>query len=454
MKTYLHIYEADANHNELIIKVEPFYCADRNSNIINVNDKDYTPSKGDKLYFLPGVNIPRVKLKDLSLQHGIKTTRNIDDATHVFAGKNTKEKMVNGGWYYSINTSAIRAILEDPELIMDDYYKENLTQALEFYTEDKIVLDYSAAGQLRNSELEFVKRHVYDDISRSSSVYYAVDNDYQDLFPGILSLDIYDESKLLQHINGDDAATIDATMFQQISDMFKSSDSDNHILAMEIMANSNYMDSLLYLEMLFKDYADRMYSCHTKNHVNFKSLLSFLGKNKSNMDTSIDDVMRSLIHKGVLDTDKIDVLMEHYSNEIGHRGDSTFFKVKTITVNPETLQLLNTNYVYNELPDFVPEGDIEVPEIHGDLVDLNTLSPGVAEVADVCNESAQEVELTDEDIEDAFTNIVRNELKSELIALEEQDEVSGLETNKEPEPEEEIDNNQTTQTKDDDFEWF
>ena len=440
MKTYLHIYEVDAMSNELIIKVEPLYCADSNTDIVTATDKDYTPSKGDKLYFLPGVNIPRVKLKDLSLQHGIKTTRNINDATHVFVGKNTKDKITSGAWYYSINTSALRGILLDPELVMDDYYKENLTQALEFYTEDVVILDYSAAGQLRNSELAFVKRYSYGNISRHSSVYYSVDSDHTDLFPDILTLDIYDESKLIKHINGDDAATIDATMFQQISDMFKSSDSDNHVLAMEIMANCNYIDSLLYLEMLFKDHAGKMYNCHTKNHVNFKSLLSYLGKSKSNMDTSVDDIMEALINKDVLDTDKIDVLMEHYSDELGRRGNSTFFKVKSVTVNEETLQLLNTNYVYEELPDFVPESGIEIAELHGDLADLNSLennSPGVARVAN-------DIEISDEDIEDAFTNIVRNELKSELIALEEEEQG----------PEEETNNNQTTQTKDDDFEWF
>ena len=440
MKTYLHIYEVDAMSNELIIKVEPLYCADDKADIITATDKDYTPSKGDKLYFLPGVNIPRVKLKDLSLQHGIKTTRNINDATHVFVGKNTKDKITSGAWYYSINTSALRGILLDTELVMDDYYKENLTQALEFYTEDVVILDYSAAGQLRNSELAFVKRYSYGNISRHSSVYYSVDSDHTDLFPDILTLDIYDESKLIKHINGEDAATIDATMFQQISDMFKSSDSDNHVLAMEIMANCNYIDSLLYLEMLFKDHAGKMYNCHTKNHVNFKSLLSYLGKSKSNMDTSVDDIMKALINKDVLDTDKIDVLMKHYSDELGRRGNSTFFKVKSVTVNEETLQLLNTNYVYEELPDFVPESGIEIAELHGDLADLNSLednSPGVARVAN-------DIEISDEDIEDAFTNIVRNELKSELIALEEEEQG----------PEEETNNNQTTQTKDDDFEWF
>jgi hypothetical protein len=460
MKTYLHIYEADAMSNELIIKVEPLYCADSSTDIITATDKDYTPSKGDKLYFLPGVNIPRVKLKDLSLQHGIKTTRNIEDATHIFAGKNTKDKITSGAWYYSIQTSAVRAILLDPELAMDDYYKENLTQALEFYTEDVVIIDYSAAGQLRNSELAFVKRYSYNSISRHSSVYYSVDSDHTDLFPDILTLDIYDESKLIKHINGEDAATIDATMFNQISDMFKSSDSDNHVLAMEIMANCNYIDSLLYLEMLFKDYANRMYQCHTKNHVNFKSLLSYLGKSKNNMDTSVDDIMKALINKDVLDTDKIDVLMEHYSDELGRRGNSTFFKVKSVTVNEETLQLLNTNYVYNELPDFVPEGGVEVPELHGNLDDL--VGP-----AHVCNDAAQEEELTDEDIEDAFTNIVRDELKSELIELEEEKEfpedesvlteaedyalgeiISNLAE------ESESNNNQKEKDATDDFEWF
>ena len=454
MKVYLHLYEVEADDNELIMKVEPLYCAEGSSYAFNISPNDYDPTKGDKLYFLPGVNIPRVKLKDLSLQHGIKTVRDIDQATHVFVGKNTKDKIVNGHWYYTINTSAVRAILNDPELVMDDYYKENLTQALEFYTETEIIVDYHSASELRNSELPFVKRYMIGNLSRSSTMFYSVDDDHKDLFPGILNLELYDESKLLKHINGEDAATIDETMFLQISDMFKSSDQDNHILAMEIMANCNYMDSLLYIEMLFEKYENQMYSCHTKNHVNFKSLLSFLGKKRTYMNTDIDDVVKSLINKGVFDIEKVNVIMKYYGERIANQGGTEFFEVKSLTLSEEAAKLLNTNYVHQTIPDFIPEGDVEIPEIHGDLVDLNTLSPGVAEVADVCNESAQEEELADEDIEDAFTNIVRNELKSELITLEEQDEVSGLETNKEPEPEEETNNNQTTQTKDDDFEWF
>jgi hypothetical protein len=238
--------------------------------------------------------------------------------------------------------------------------------------------------------------------------------------------------------------------------MFKSSDNDNHILAMEIMANSNYIDSLLYLELLFKEYSGAMYHCHTKKHVNFKSLLGYLNKD-SYMSTNIDDIMKSLIDKGVLDTEKINVIMDRYAYEIEDHGSTDFFKVKTVTVNPETLALLNANYVYNKLEDFVPEGQVEeeVVELHANLEDLNSM-PGVAGVASGVEGVENDIEIFDEDIETAFTNIVRDELKSELIELEQSENVSGSETSKTLEdPEEELNNNQTEETNDtDSFEWF
>jgi hypothetical protein len=327
---------------------------------------------------------------------------------------------------------------------MDDYYRENLTQALEFYNEEEVIVDYHSATELRNSELPFVKRYMNGNLSRSSSVFYTVDEDHKDLFPGILSLELYDESKLLKHINGDDAATIDDTMFNQICDMFKSSDQDNHILAMEIMANCNYIDSLIYIEMLFEKYEHQMSNCHTKNHVNFKSLLSFLGKKKTYMHTDIDHIVRSLINKGVFDIDKVNVIMKYYGEDIANRGGTDFFEVKSLTLSEEAAKLLNTNYVHQTFPDFISEGSIEVPEIHGDLADLNSLednTPGVAGVAD-------DIEISDEDIEEAFTRIERNELKSELIELEEEIPGPEEETNKES------NNNQIEEKDDDGFEWF
>jgi hypothetical protein len=120
--------------------------------------------------------------------------------------------------------------------------------------------------------------------------------------------------------------------------------------------------------------------------------------------------------------------------------------------------LLNKNYVYKNIEDFVPEGQVEeeVVELHANLEDLNSV-PG----------EIKELEITDEDIETAFERIERNELKSELIELEEEKEfpedesvfteaedyalgeiISNLAE------ENESNNNQTEQDATDDFEWF
>jgi hypothetical protein len=449
MKTYLFIHDVHATHDELIMKVEPLYCANDKNNFLPINDKDYTPTKGDKLYFLPGVNIPRVKLKDLTLEHGIKSVRDIDQATHVFCGKNTKDKLVTSHWYYDLDTELLREIVDNSEGLMDDYYRENLRQALEFYTEPVVIVEYNSASTMRNSSLQVLDK-MDGPILRNSNVYYTVDEDHNDLFPGILTLDLYSESKLLKYINGVDAATIDDTMFLQISDMFKSSDQDNHILAMEIMANCNYIDSLLYIEMLFEKYSYQMSNCHTKNHVNFKSLISFLGKDKSYMSTSIDNVVESLIAKDVFDLEKVEAIMKHYGQEIADQGGTTFFEVKSVTLSEDAAKLLNTNYVHQTFPDFIPEGviEVDVPEIHGNLDDLGVLissTPGVAGVA-------TDIEIADEDIETALARIERKELKSELIALEAENPVSESELNK---PEEESNNNQIEEVNGgDDFEWF
>jgi len=175
------------------------------------------------------------------------------------------------------------------------------------------------------------------------------------------------------------------------------------------------------------------------------------------MNTDIDDIMKSLIDKGVVDTDKIDIIMKKYAGEIEARGGTDYFKVKTITVDEATLALLNKNYVYKNIEDFVPEGQVEeeVVELHANLEDLNSV-PGVAGVATGVDGVENDIEISDEDIESAFTNIVRDELKSELIELEQSKPVSESELNEIPEdPEEELNIN-PIEEKDatDDFEWF
>ena len=422
---YLYLdfdYSVENNRlTEVDIKIETTNYFDPSIDTFNINQNGYTPMKGDKLYFLPGVNIPRIKLKDLATKFGIRTVRDVSEATILFGSSKTKDKMTGYTWKYKIPTTLVQLFFETYKNDMDDYQFSKIENALEFYTEEYILTDWSTARNFTDNDLpqwnSYSAQPQYVDYhskSRSSSEHvHEVNKEYIHLYELIKGREIIDESCLLDQLNGDDAVIIDADMFTQLSTMFSSSDDDNHILAMEILANSKYKESLLYIEMLFKNHSYSIGNCHTKNHVNFKSLLSYLGKSNRYIDTSLDDIMESLISKKVLTKDKIDILLENYGHEINNRGDSTYFKVQTITVNEDTLSLLNENYNYKVIEDYEP------------LIVENL-----------------EEEKLDEVIEDELINEIVNEPIEIEIIIEEEKELQVLTESK-------TENNEST-----DIDWF
>ena len=90
--------------------------------------KDYSPTQGDTLYLMPGVNIPRAKLKDLALNNGVKVVRDPDNANIIITGKATPGKVLHGSWYYSADIPTVEKYLDVVEV--DEYYKDNLRTAL------------------------------------------------------------------------------------------------------------------------------------------------------------------------------------------------------------------------------------------------------------------------------------------------------------------------------------
>ena len=162
-----------------------------------------------------------------------------------------------------------------------------------------------------------------------------------------------------------------------------------------------------------------MYNSRTKNHVNFKSLISYVGK-QSSLTTDIDDIIKSLARHNVLTSDKIDIILDNYKGEIIRRGDQDHFKVKEVTLSEEMLKILNEPYVYKLI-------EFEEPEV--------ILDEPVLGVAD-------EIEMVNEDIE---TKVEETEAVSEIIQSEESPEVLEAESN----------NSQIEEKNESDgFEWF
>jgi hypothetical protein len=416
------------SHSDVVISIDSTIGSFNRDYIMPLSTDEYVPTKGDKVYFLPGVTVPRVKFKEIALEYGIRTVRNPNDANVFFGNISTTDKITDSRWVYKIETKYLIDALDNNTLDLDEFYIDKLKTALEFYTNEFIATDHPFALAIA------------EDAEKNQVRMQTISDDYTDLGKALEGKIIYEESTIIDKLNGQDASVIDAVMFEQLRTMFNSSDSDNCVLGMEILANCKYSASLPYMLLLFKDFNGEMYNSNTKNHVNFKSLVNWLGGNIFHRN-NIDDLCDILKDKGQLTPDRLDIFLNHSHQDILNRGDSRYFKVKTITLDEEILASLNTNYTYATVyKDYVP---VEIEE-----------------------------EVSDEDITDAFTMMERNELKSELIELEEDLPEGILEENKGHEISEEViaeeavetslelepesNNNQITQTNGsiDDIDWF
>jgi hypothetical protein len=135
-----------------------------------------------------------------------------------------------------------------------------------------------------------------------------------------------------------------------------------------------------------------------------------------------DDIIKIIDEKGLLTLDMIKILYKEYAGDI-HRSIAydEVFEIKEVTIKQDYLDKLS-------------------------LTSLNLINPEELEVTDPVDEI-----VTDELIEAAITNIQRAELKSELIAIEEE---LAKEDSVPVKEEEQSNNNQIEEIDGDDFEWF
>jgi len=417
------------------IHINPFAGSFEND-LFSLDNTPYVPQKGDRFYFLPDVNIPRIKLKDLATNYGIKVTRDPENATHIFASKNTINKVTTRNWYYKIPTSYFKEYVEEYKSYMDEQHVENVRQALEFYTEEYVICEHSTRADLTDEDLPNFSNLtiIHDDETVNSQRVYMLDKEYVNLFDEIKGKTITDEVHLLDILNGDDAVVIDATTFDQLSNLFKSSDTDNHVLAMEIMANSKYKESMLYLGILFKEFQNVMCNQSTKNHVNFKSLVTYFNIKSFHYDRiDLDYIVERLKTRNVLTTDMLNVLLDKYNEEVIGRNTTSVFQVKTVTVNPELLGILNTNYMYETAVDFTPVVNV-----------IEHIEEVIAQEPEVIEEPVSEFaaednfETSDDELVASIESVEIQESEEEVIT-----------------PETEVFTNQTNiTTNDSDIDWF
>jgi hypothetical protein len=150
-----------------------------------------------------------------------------------------------------------------------------------------------------------------------------------------------------------------------------------------------------------------MSNSHTKNHVNFKSLLAYLDPNSRYFDTDIDNIVKCLIDKDQFTPDKLDILLKYTSGDIQNRGNSKYFSVKTITVNPEYIAQLDDNYEYRLEKEFIPAVSEVVEEV---VVEEEVIAK---QELDILN---QELDMEEEILDDLATLAIEESLTIEPVS--------------------------------------
>ena len=321
-----------------------------------------TINPGDKVYFVPGVNIPRVKIKNIVMDYGASITRDVTQATKII-GYNTKSEYFQYQGDYKLNSSATVEFLKAIREIGKQ--EKNVELNIDGHCIEKVVglLDYIEVNNININQIGFFTDWLFvrsaknfdKDATNCYSLLYNLGNNYEykyyynfktklpKEFTEFNHTDLYSEVAMLEQINGDDALIIDQEKYDQLASMFQSSDRDNHVLAMEIMSNCDYSESFFFLLLIFANYGDVFRYNRAKNHVNFKALLNYMELLPSSMSVPIHLIIKKMFKRGLLKQEHLDYMVKHYLYNIFSMYDD-MFEVHTLTVKPEVLEYLNANY--------------------------------------------------------------------------------------------------------------
>lgn len=390
---------------------------------LNMNTTKWTPQMKDKIYFMRGCTVPRVKLKDLSVKYKIRTTTDIDKATVVIGSDAAGSKLFKQDWMRKVSgevfEATIKALQEVSKEEIDNYYLSRLSHLkLSFGDEwpEYVYCDWNTKNLCnplnQNHTVEFQQaqlKHLgcanedafkkkYGPINSHRSEYIqTISEDNLELWEQYKTKHIIEQGALLEVINGDEATTIDLDTYQNLRNMFKSTDQDNHVLAMEIMANCNYKDSILFLTMLFFHHEYQIGNCRSRNHVNFKSLKNYLG----DVWSHVDGIFNTLSEHNALTAENIEFVVEDQKEYFERNGSSDYLVPQRYVLKREHALNHGINYVKEifEYEDDLPTEDEVTEEVPvEDTVDEVTVSePDTVESTCAADPETEEAEVETEE---------------------------------------------------------
>ena len=340
IKTLVNIYLTSHSHDIRDLELSKIFYT-KGKYKLNIK-KEYIPQNGDKIYIDPSCNIPRFKLRAWGEPQNISIVRSPDKATVKVASDDIIRN--NCEWKYG-------------QVIRIDVFSK-IPKFEQFKDLYKLIDESIASGIITD------KDYIYGNYPFSNLIESTIDTDEDDLFEGVQLHFIkeggektlkdvlnpaavyYHENAILNLINNTHGTIMDEQMYTTIKSLFQSEDTNNHVVAMESMANCIYSESAIYLLKLIEEFRSEMYNNRVKNNVNFKSLLNFFNVNLSRR-YDIDDILASLSYANLFTSENLSTLYPEIIERIQDGGNFEYFEVDTIKLTEKGLQALQLSEPVN-----------------------------------------------------------------------------------------------------------
>ena len=294
------IFDVD-DYQNITMKVMKGFTRDNLLSSLDVKN-NWQEQGGDKLYFFPGCSVPRFKVREKWA-----CTIKPSNATAAFVSDNMEGSDSTFYFYPKARPIEVHNIKYWIHDLVDNKLANRFENFIKYNNVDQVYL----TKKLYYENSHYTSFHTHGTCIAEHIRSLGLDSVYQfkwqwteqkyqviGINPGSdvsnMTCDIYHESDLLKILN-EDQFVIDEKKYDELRAFGNSDDDENLILMMELMSNCHFEKSLVHLVYLLKEFGANIQSKKESQHVNFKSLLTFLELDIKGLDTlDINNITRIL----------------------------------------------------------------------------------------------------------------------------------------------------------------
>jgi hypothetical protein len=292
--------------------------------------QNYTPDRSHVNFIMPDVGVPRFKLKVFADENKMKNTNKIDKANVIIFSEHNKFKNYNNITTTNVDYLTWRKV--ETSTIID--YSENLIEAgYHGHVSEKTLMKLKALSKTNKyiycddaSNRRFFSEIIFRKLGKwlgtnFGDQYPIYNSELLDQLilenPNIL---LVEERSIQSHLSKD-SIVIDQKKYTELCKLIDTQEQDNVVLAMEIMANCNFSQSIVPIFQILITKGDILYRNGNVNHVNFKYLLNYFDYSSSSLSNGsigagdVEGVFRILKTHNQFTKEVVDTFLSFYNEQ-------------------------------------------------------------------------------------------------------------------------------------------